>query len=154
MVSILPLISRYSVLFFWVHRDCSKSSINDWNHYRLYVPQLFQLSGKINIFVHFFLFFDFHLYMTSSFLLVNQNYVWSSSLDWVIYLYLDVPDNSKCFFCEDDFWFVQIISISKEKFQFLSQFTVGHLSNPVTPSLLCQFAVFTYAINRFINVTT
>ena len=55
-------------------------------------------------------------------------------------------------------YFTNILSVSVVKFQFLAQFQVDYLSNPVMPTLvliLYLFAAFTYnVINCFFFVTT
>ena len=65
--------------FFKAFGNCSYQTNYNWNHNYLHVPQLFQLSSKIQVFVNFFTFFHFHLFvwwnskihkMTNSYLLV------------------------------------------------------------------------------------
>ena len=43
-----------------------------------------------------------------SFVLVNQNYVWSSGRDSGMHLYLKIPENFICLILCDGFWFVNI----------------------------------------------
>ena len=60
MVLILLLISSSPILFFKAFVDCSKHSNYNWYHCHLYVPQLFQLSSKIQVFVYLLAFFYFY----------------------------------------------------------------------------------------------
>ena len=77
-------------------RDNSKDHSNYyWNHRHCHVLQLFLLTGKVQIF--FFALFYFHfdicwngkVHMT-----VNSLFsVWSSDKEWVICLYIKIPNN-------------------------------------------------------------
>ena len=79
MISILLISnSSCSFPFFPVFGDHSKCTSDKWYHYCLYVPQLNQFSGKIQVFFYIFAFFYFNSMihgngkipkMTSSFLL-------------------------------------------------------------------------------------
>ena len=64
-VSILPLISYSSSLFIHAFRNRSKCTNDNWYHCQPHVPQLFffcigYFSGKIQVFVNVFAFFNFH----------------------------------------------------------------------------------------------
>ena len=64
MVSILPLISNSSSLFFLPFGDRYNHSNYNWNYRHLHVPQHFFFGGgvsvKVQIFVSLFAFFYFH----------------------------------------------------------------------------------------------
>ena len=78
MVSILPLFSNCSSHFFFGGN--SKGTNFKWYHSHFHSPQLFQLPGKIQVFVNLFVFFYLQFticlnskirLMTSTFLFVN-----------------------------------------------------------------------------------
>ena len=61
-----------------------------------------------------------------------------------------------CLIHQDGFWFGHVPFGSLEKFQFLRQFPVDHLSFPVVSTfihLLRLFATFGYVIDRFVPIT-
>ena len=58
IVSSCLLISSFHSLFFQAFGDCSKGSNYNWYHYHL--PQPFQLSGKVQVFIYLIAFFYFH----------------------------------------------------------------------------------------------
>ena len=60
------------------------------------------------------------------FLLVNSGKIWSSDLDWKIYLYLQIPGNFVHHIFLDRFWFVHILF---EKVQFLIQRIIFQLTH-------------------------
>ena len=81
MVSIVALLFNSAKSLFQVFRHRSKRSNYNWYQRHSHVPQLFQLSGKIQVFVYLFVFFYFHsvhlwnnkihLMTTSFFLSIN-----------------------------------------------------------------------------------
>ena len=55
-------LQEFSAGLFQAFGDHSKRANYNWHHRHSYVPQLFYLSGKIQIFFHFFSFLSFLLY--------------------------------------------------------------------------------------------
>ena len=75
-------------------------------------------TGKSTIHQVLFLFFFYHK-------------VWYASQDWVIRLYLKIPENSMSLILQVGFWLVHLPFSSMVKFQFLAQFPVGHSPPPL-----------------------
>ena len=138
----------FLVSFFHTFRDCSKGSKYNWYRYHLYVRQLFLFSGKIQVFVYFFHFILFLLrsqveeqnLIENQRFFINWNYVWSSSWDWVICLYLRIPEKFMVLILLVLFWFVHLLFGSLVKFLSLAQFWVNHLTHPFGSTLYASFS--------------
>ena len=63
--------------------------------------------------------------------LVDYHKVWSSGRDYVIRLYLKIPEQFVRIILQDRFWVVHRPFVSMVKFNFLAQLPVDHLSYPV-----------------------
>ena len=70
------------------------------------------------------------------FLFVDYYKVWSSDRDYMIRLYVKIPEECVRLFLQDRFKVLHIPFVRMVKFQFLEQFPVDHLSHPVVPSLM------------------
>ena len=103
--------------------DCTKSTNYIWYNCHIHVP--IAGTSKSTILQVF------------SFLLM-----WSSGWDWVIRLYLKMPEEILCLILQDRFCVVHIPSFIMVKLQYLAQFPVDHLSHPVVPCIIlfpCDF---------------
>ena len=73
--------------------------------------------------------------------------VWYSSRDYVIYLYLEIPESFVDFILQKRFGFAYLQFVRMVKLQFLVQFLVDQLTQTVVSSLiffLHLFAAFIY----------
>ena len=124
MVSILPLISSSSNLFFLTFEDCSKRA-----KYKLVSPlsscfTAFHLSGKIQVFVYLFSFFIFLLWSSRTakftrrpvlfFLLINSRSGLLTRVEWSVYI--SKSQRILCLIFWDRFWFMPVPFVSMVKF--------------------------------------
>ena len=105
----------------------------------LMLPNFFSSQARFK----YLSFFSFSLIFTqwsagteSSLFLLIYHKICSSGWDYVICLYLEIPENFVRFNLQDGFWFVHIPFGSMVKFQFLAQFPVDHQSYLVVSSLI------------------
>ena len=91
------------------------------------------------------------------FFFVDYYKVWSSGREYVIRLYIKVPQEFVRIIFWDRCWVVHIPFIGTVKSKFLVHIPVDHLAHPVVLRLvllLCQFAAFAYyVIDDFVSVT-
>ena len=82
--------------------------------------------------------FMFHCFLipTKVDVFVDYYKVWSSCRDYVICLYVKVPEEFVCFILHDRFWFVHIPFVGIVKLQCFAQFPVDHLTHPVVLSFI------------------
>ena len=73
-----------------------------------------------------------------------------SNRDWMICLYLKIPENFVHLILQDGFWVVFILLVHRVKFQFFAQFPVDHVPHPVVSS----FVLFLTEFSVFISITT
>ena len=125
--------------------DCTKSNNYNWYKRHFHDSQFFQSPSKVEVLKP--LFASFQLYSVvcrdnkvhnpaSSLFFADYCKVWSSGRDYVICLYLMIPEEFVCVILQDRFWVVHIPFVRMVKLQFLAQFPVDHLDAPVVPSLI------------------
>ena len=143
MISIPPLISYSSSLSSKLFGTVPRAPITISIIVTLMFHSFFFFSGK-DLYLSIFLLFYFHsvvlcngkIYLTISCLLfVKCHLVYSSRRDWVVRLYLKIPENFMYLILSGGLWFVHI-SFGMVKFQSLAQFRVGHMSYSIVPCIV------------------
>ena len=83
-----------------------------------------------------------------SFLVVDFHLAWTSGRDWVINLYIKLPEKCVRLIRQDGFWAVYIPFVLMVKFKLLAQFPVYHLPHPVVCSLLLFLHLYSIPMIR------
>ena len=127
MIFTCPLISKSPNQSFG---DCTKSTNYNWYH------QHFQFPSKVLVLIFLFAFFQF--YSVASL-------IWPVLFFFLLFitrsdhqaknLYLKISENFVHLIFQDRFCVVHIPFVHLVKFQFLAQFLVNHLPDPVVSSL-------------------
>ena len=135
MFSTCPIVSKFLSSFYQSFGDCTKSIIYNWYHRQLHVPKFFVYSLARSKTLSFFsLSFNFTLWASKSAIMqiiffVDYYKICTSGRDYVIRLYLRIPEELVCLILLDRFWVAHIPFACMIKFQFLALIPVNHFAH-------------------------